>query len=274
MQTLEKGILLSNQQVGVDLWEMEIHAPQIAAAAQPGQIVNLRVSRLDSPLLRRPFSIYDAHPVTGTLLLLYKVVGTGTQLMTEFKAAEQLDLMGPLGKGFSLPGGTGKNLLLVGGGVGLAPLLLLGRRLVETQHQVTVLLGAGNASQVVGEKRFTDLNIKFLVSTIDGSYGFPGLVTDLLQARIEPQTIDFLYCCGPEAMMAAVSSYAVKNNIDGEVSLEENMACGVGACLGCARKLQADHTNLVKICHDGPVFPLNAVEFNNNQEAARCLYYL
>ena len=137
-----------------------------------------------------------------------------------------------------------------------------------------MLLGAGNASQVVGEKRFTDLNIKFLVSTIDGSYGFPGLVTDLLQARIEPQTIDFLYCCGSEAMMAAVSSYAVKNNIDGEVFLEENMACGVGACLDCARKLQADHTNLVKICHDGPVFPLNAVEFNNNQEAARYLYYL
>jgi len=259
MPSLEKGVVLSNQQVGEHLWEIELIAPRVARDCQAGQFVHLKIDESNSPLLRRPLSIYDVNKNTGKIILLYKIVGVGTQLISSKRAGESIDIMGPLGKGFTI-NPSFKNVLLAGGGVGIAPLLYLGRVLTSLGIQATVAHGAASENQLVAGERFKQLGIEYLPATMDGSAGFHGLVTDLIIEKLNPGSIDFIYCCGPEPMMAAVADYAHKHGIPGQVSLEEYMACGVGACLGCARKLKNKDERYVKVCQDGPVFDIDEVE--------------
>lgn len=263
MPVLEEGVILSNQRVAEALWEMEIMAPQIAAQAKPGQFVQVKVGDLLDPLLRRPLSLYDVDKTKGTLTFLYKIVGKGTELLSFRKAQENIELVGPLGHGFTLPAQP-LRALLVGGGVGIAPLLFLARELQACDCKVTVVYGVGHQGQLAGLDRFRQLGIECLLATVDGSAGLKGFVTDLFDCEICIEEIDYIYTCGPEVMMGAVAKYAAKHSISGEVSLEENMACGVGACLGCARKLKNDDVNYVKVCQDGPVFDMQAVEFKND----------
>jgi len=262
MATLEQALVISNEQVAFDLFEIEMIAPQVALLCEPGQFLQVRIDVNNDPLLRRPISIYDADKERGTIILLYKVVGRGTNLLTTVKAQEYLDIMGPLGKGFSLPATAGK-AVLVGGGVGVAPLLYLARRLQEMKCDVTVLYGAGSSKELAAAQRFENLPVQLLTATMDGSEGYKGLVTDLLKEQINPKETNVIYTCGPEIMMASVADYAVQHNIGGECSLEENMACAVGACLGCARKLKSTDTGYVKVCKDGPVFNLQGIELYN-----------
>lgn len=253
MPACSSGIVRSNKKVGPDLWEMEFTAPALAREAQPGQFVHIRVGENQDPLLRRPLSLYD---VDGDLItLLYKIVGRGTNILSRYSSEEPLDLMGPLGKGFSLV--RDLRVLLVGGGVGIAPLLFLGRELIARNNQVTVLHGAGSGEEACSGPRFVSLGMDYRIATMDGSLGFKGLVTDLMEQDMDSKTIDYIYTCGPEPMMAKVAAFAGRNGLPGELSLEEYMACGVGACLGCARKLKTSDPYYVKICHDGPVFPLD-----------------
>lgn len=259
MPSLEKGLIISNQQVGEQLWEIEIIAPTVARDCQAGQFVHLKIDESNSPLLRRPISIYDVDTNAGKIILLYRIVGVGTNLISLKRAGENIGVMGPLGKGFTISSAL-KKVLLVGGGVGIAPLLYLSRVVSSLNSQVTVVHGAANQNQLVAEARFQKLGIKYLPATMDGSAGFHGLVTDLIIEKVNPSHIDFIYCCGPEPMMAAVADYANKHGIPGEVSLEEYMACGVGACLGCARKLKNKDERYVKVCQDGPVFNIDEVE--------------
>lgn len=255
MAILEEAVVLSNQAVGEDLWEMELFAPKMAPLCEPGQFVQVRVGEQIAPLLRRPISIYDADD--GVIRLLYRVVGSGTEILSEKKAGNKISLQGPLGKGFHLSKSP-EEVLLVGGGVGIAPLLLLARRQRERGSEVTVVYGAANRAQVVGEKHFLDLGVKFLVSTMDGSYGVQGMVTDILQF-LPLGNMRRIYTCGPEPMMKAVTLWARQKGLKGEVSMEANMACGVGACLGCACKLNENDTNYKKVCKDGPVFSMDEV---------------
>lgn len=262
MATLEQALVISNEQMAVDLFEMEMIAPQVASLCKPGQFLQVRMDVNHDPLLRRPISVYDVDQERGTITLLYKVVGRGTNLLTTVKPQEYLDIMGPLGNGFGLPAQPGR-AVLVGGGVGIAPLLYLARQLLAMKVEVTVLYGAGNRRELVAAQRFENLGAQVLTATMDGSEGFHGLVTDLLTAQIRSEETDRLYTCGPEIMMAAVAAFAVRHQIEGECSLEENMACAVGACLGCARKLKSTDTNYVKVCKDGPVFSLQGIELYN-----------
>lgn len=260
MSSLEQGLVISNQQLSDDLFELEFLSPDIAHHALPGQFVNVKVSDQHDPLLRRPISIYDIDHEKGKITLLYKVVGRGTELMTGIKAQSTIDVMGPLGKGFSLPNYS-KNTLLVGGGVGIAPLMYLARCLKELECQVKVFYGAGSSKELVAGERFRQLGVELYTASMDGNSGYHGLVTDLLQDQ-EPDEIDSIYTCGPEVMMAAVAEYVGYNYLWGECSLEAHMACGVGACLGCARKLKQKDEEYIKICKDGPVFNIMAVDFN------------
>ena len=264
MSRLEKARILTNQQVGPELFVMELSAPEIAAKCKPGQFLNIKPGDTNDPLLRRPISIFDVAAGRGRITLLYRVVGKGTGLLTGVKVNDYVDIMGPLGRGFTLPDQP-ENIVLVGGGVGIAPLLYLGRVLRERQCQVTVMCGAATAGQLVAADRFQHLGISWVSATMDGSDGFKGLVTDLLNSDWVPVGIDRAYTCGPEPMMEVVAQWAQMHNIWGEVSLEEHMACGVGACLGCARKLKSDYEGYVKVCKDGPVFNINEVELYKNQ---------
>ncbi|MGE5392010.1 MAG: dihydroorotate dehydrogenase electron transfer subunit [Deltaproteobacteria bacterium] len=259
MPFVEQGLVVRHNQVSRDMWELEFIAPAIAPECLPGQFVHIRSTLGINPLLRRPLSLYDVDKKLGSITLLYKVVGTGTNLLTRIKTKEYVDVMGPLGKGFSLPP-KGKRVILVGGGVGIAPLVYLARILAARGYQVKVLHGVESRNHLVALDKLRQIGVDFMPSTVDGSAGFKGLVTELLQKKINPTEVDYIYTCGPEPMMAAVADYARGRGISGEISLEEYMACGVGACLGCARKLKPDDENYVKICKDGPVFPMAEVE--------------
>ncbi len=258
MPLSENGIVISNQQVGRDLWEMEFLAPGVAAESNPGQFVHIRVGDDHDPLLRRPLSLYDADRDRGGITLLYKIAGRGTQLLSKYAPGQFIDVMGPLGRGFNLV--HGRRVMLVGGGVGIAPLLFLARELKARENEITVFYGSSSSDEMCSLDRFIKLGVDIKSATMDGSAGFKGLVTDMMKDSIDPQSMDYIYTCGPEPMMAEVAGYAGQHGIAGEVSLEEYMACGVGACLGCARKLKETDDAYVKICKDGPVFPMDTVQ--------------
>lgn len=262
MMHLDQAQVLSNQAVGPDLYEMDIKSPLIAAECQPGQFLHIRPGLEHDPLLRRPLSLYDVDASDGTISFLYKVVGRGTEILTRVQAGSRVDVMGPMGSGFTLPE-PGSRALLVGGGVGMAPLVFLARRLVQIGCEVVILYGAATKSGLGAYKRIASLDVDCAAATDDGSAYYNGNVIDMLTSpagtRLDPTRTDFIYACGPEAMMAAVAGFARKAGIPGEVSLEEYMACGVGACLGCARKLKPDDAEYVKVCKDGPVFGMDEV---------------
>ncbi|MDD4802497.1 MAG: dihydroorotate dehydrogenase electron transfer subunit [Syntrophomonas sp.] len=259
MPLQENGLVINHQQVAQDMYIMEFMAPAVARECQPGQFLHVRPGNTNDPLLRRPLSIYDADQEKGSISLLYRVVGAGTSLMTGIRENDYIDIVGPLGRGFTLPAPS-KTALLVGGGVGIAPLVYLGRALIQRGCQVTAMMGAANENQLVAGDRLLEIGVPFLPVTMDGSRGYPGMVTDLLVPPVYPEEI-VIYTCGPEPMMAKVAEYAQRYDIWGEVSLEEHMACGVGACLGCARRLKANDEAYVKVCKDGPVFNIMDVEF-------------
>jgi dihydroorotate dehydrogenase electron transfer subunit len=257
MPAVEKGLVAAHQKVGHHLYEIEIIAPQVAREAQPGQFVHLRPGQTHDPLLRRPLSLYDVDKKLGSITLLYKVVGRGTELLKKIGSREHVDIMGPLGKGFTLPA-AGKSALLVGGGVGIAPLVYLARVLQEKGHPVEAACGAASRSEAAAfERKFNELGIQTWPATMDGSLGYKGTVVGLLQEQPQFAGVDMIYTCGPEMMMEAVTVFARRHSIRGEVSLEEAMACGVGACLGCARKLKPEDDDYVKVCKDGPVFDMD-----------------
>lgn len=260
MPTLEKGLVLSNRQLYRDMYEMEFLAPNIANHCTPGQFVHVIASQSNDPLLRRPLSLYDVNKDTGSISLLYKVVGRGTDWLTQLAVNARLDVMGALGKGFTWTN-TPRKVLLVGGGVGIAPLVYLARELKSSHNEVTVLYGCNSRNEAVAVERLQSIGANTILVTMDGSSKHNGLlIPALFTGELKPAEIDFLYTCGPEAMMAAWSQFARQNGIPGEVSLEEHMACGVGACLGCARKLKPEDVNYAKVCKDGPVFSLDDVE--------------
>lgn len=259
MTGIYKGLVVSNRQAASDMYIMEFIAPDMARECKPGQFLQVRSGATNDPLLRRPFSIYDVAAASGTISLLYRMVGKGTGLLAAVKEQAYVDVMGPLGRGFTLPDKP-ENIVMVGGGVGVAPLLYLGRTLRERHCQVRLLYGAENAAQLVAESQFAELGIPVLTATMDGSVGQKGLATDLLVGLDNSGPIDKIYACGPEAMMEVAANWGKARKIWGEVSLEEHMACGVGACLGCARQLQTLAKGYVKVCLDGPVFNIDEVE--------------
>ena len=202
-----------------------------------GQFVNLK---LDGLYLRRPISVCDC--VGDTLTLVYKVVGKGTEQMSTMKAGEKLDVLTGLGNGYDLTACTDK-VCLLGGGVGVPPLYMLAKQLIKAGKSVSVILGFNTKSEVFYEEEFKALGADVTVTTVDGSYGTKGFVTDVLN-KID---YTYFYTCGPEPMLRAV--YKASES-EGQFSFEERMGCGFGACMGCSCKTV---TGYKRICKDGPV---------------------
>ena len=201
-----------------------------------GGFVNIRLEGL---FLRRPISVYDSAP--GSLTILYKVVGKGTEQMSGMKAGETLDMLTGLGNGYDLSK-AGDRPLLLGGGVGVPPLYLLAKQLIAAGKTVHAVLGFNTAEEVFGEEEFRALGCSVTVTTADGSYGVKGFVTDAL-----PEEYSYFYTCGPEPMLRAVYRAA---KTSGQFSFEERMGCGFGACMGCSCKTI---TGYKRICREGPV---------------------
>ncbi len=263
MSGLEMGRVLDNRPVTSDWFVMDIAAPATAPQCQPGQFLHIRPIPTHDPLLRRPLSIYDVLSESGIISLLYRIAGRGTSLLAKVAAEDNIDIMGPLGRGFTIPS-ENESVILVGGGVGVAPLMYLARVALERQCRVKLLLGAANAAQLGAAHRFERAGAQVKTASMDGSEGCHGLVTDLLEEE-NPGDYARLYTCGPTPMMARVSAWAKAHDLWGEMSLEEHMACGVGACLGCACQLNALQPGYAKVCKDGPVFNIQAVEICPDQ---------
>ena len=207
-----------------------------SAITAPGQFVNIR---LEGKFLRRPISVcdYDAE----TLTLVYKVVGSGTEQMAAMKAGETLDILTGLGNGYDLTP-AGEAPLLIGGGVGVPPLYHLAKRLLAQGKAVSVILGFNTKEEIFFEEEFKALGCTVTVTTVDGSYGVKGFVTNAL-----PENYTYFYTCGPEPMLKAVYRATTTS---GQMSFEERMGCGFGACMGCSCKTL---TGYKRICKEGPV---------------------
>lgn len=213
----------------------------------PGQFVEIRVDGSSSTFLRRPISINYFDKEHNEVWLLVAAVGDGTKKLTQLVQGDHLNCMLPLGNCFTMPGSPSEKTLLVGGGVGVAPLLFLGKKIKENGGEPTFLLGARTAGDILELDMFKKIGRVF-TTTEDGSLGEKGFVTN--HSILSKENFDFISTCGPKPMMKAIARYAYKNNIECEVSLENKMACGVGACLCCVEKTVDGNTC---ICKEGPV---------------------
>ena len=227
--------ILSNEALTGNVYKMVLQGDTSAITA-PGQFVNIQ---LDGLFLRRPISVCDYD--SNTLTIIYKVVGKGTQVMSCMGAGEKLDILTGLGNGYDLSP-SGDEPVLLGGGVGVPPMYNLAKKLIAQGKSVSVVLGFNTKDEVFCEQEFKDLGCAVQVTTVDGSYGKKGFVTDAL-----PENYSYFYTCGPEPMLKAVYK-ATKTS--GQMSFEERMGCGFGACMGCSCKTL---TGYKRICKEGPV---------------------
>lgn len=230
--------ITENLQLTENIFRMKLKG-DVSAVTAPGQFVDIR---LEEYYLRRPISVCDVE--NGEIIIIYKVVGHGTDVMSHMTASEKLDILTGLGNGYNLER-SGEHPLLIGGGVGVPPLYMLAKQLKAQHKEVSVILGFNTAKEVFYETEFKALGCDVKVTTVDGSYGNKGFVTDAFPL-VENYT--FTYACGPMPMLKAVYRTAVT---DGQYSFEERMGCGFGACMGCSTKTKNGYK---RVCKDGPVF--------------------
>ena len=260
------SMILSNVEISPGYWRMRLTAPQEFSAATPGQFIMVRVSGAIDPLLRRPFAVFDVGvytpPQSGAVAqvyfeMLYRVVGKGTALLSTLHQSDLLDILGPLGTGFDL-GEASEEKLLVGGGIGLAPLYLLARELTAKKSPVRLFAGGRSRDDILCITEFKRLGVECYTATEDGSLGEQGLVTEALKRRLDALSGKAtLYACGPDGMLNAVARIAQDYKIPCQVSLEGYMACGVGACLGCVatgHNHSPETPDYRCVCTEGPVF--------------------
>jgi dihydroorotate dehydrogenase electron transfer subunit len=274
------------EEIAPGFYLLSFKPPFLVRQSQPGQFVYFRCGNTYDPLLPRPFSIAMVNEEKNEAAILYQVVGRGTALLAQKKELNCLNILGPLGRGFTLPplgrpfqpkrGPKGLEQLesfpqsplriaVVAGGVGIAPLFFLLQRLKDLPNLIIeVLIGARNTKQLLLKPEIKNLSpqIKLRLATDDGSYGYHGPVTEMLSTLLSANKVDQVYACGPEAMLKTVARLLAKYNLPGEVSLEKQMGCGVGACLSCVCKTKGDKENSFRysrVCKEGPVFPVHEV---------------
>lgn len=238
--------IVGREQLGEKYFSLTLQHPEQLPEIAPGQFVEVEVKGCREVLLRRPISIHDADAEKNTLTLLVQIVGKGTKRLAEMKVGEMLNVVYPLGHGFEMAQPS-QEVLLVGGGAGIAPLLYLAKQLRQKGVHPTLLLGGRSADLIPAREKFAPYGIVG-IATEDGSLGEKGLVT---QHSLFAQRYDRIYTCGPTPMMKAVARYAMEREIKCEVSLENMMACGIGACLCCVVKSDEGHKC---VCKEGPVF--------------------
>lgn len=248
----EELTVLHNELIAQHIYKMELRGSLAAALQTPGQFVHIRCGSGWETLLRRPISIASWKVDKKTMTIIYRVEGKGTQWLAQRAAGDLVDVLGPLGNGFPLPDKSRRKILLVGGGVGVPPLLGLAEAI---QHQemgaeLHIILGFASYDDAFFIEEFSQLGT-VQVTTVDGSYGHRGLVSDLLQ---QPHTWDVFYACGPTPMLATLQTLFADTGVEGYISLEQRMGCGVGTCLACAFPTAREAGEYVKVCSDGPVF--------------------
>lgn len=256
----QKAKIVFNKRVGPETFLMALASPEVVAGASPGQFVMIRIRPGIDPLLRRPFSIC-ATKADGLFFILYKVVGRGTAIMSETGDGENLSVLGPLGRGFERPK-RGCESLLVAGGMGVAPLIFLAQE-IEPGNLI-FFTGYRSLNEILPVDQVGLETFETLVSTDDGTAGHQGPVTDLLENRLAGlgKSTPVVFACGPAPMLRRVAELTLKRKIPCQVSLETTMACGLGACQGCAVTASTEENRTYfHVCRDGPVFDVQSLDW-------------
>ena len=276
------GIVIRNQKQAPEHYLLSVSLPGERFQPKPGQFCMLSCGPTTDPLLRRPLSIHDYCPKKGKnpprLDFLYRVVGTGTGLLSHMKPGDSVDILGPLGNGFDIDHSL-EYILFIAGGIGIAPLPYLAERLIEKPGSIPgrLLVGAKRAEQILTIERFKEVGLEVTIYTEDRSLGKKGCVTDDLERELKPclKKRSMVFACGPTGMLAIVAEKCSARKIPCQVSLDRRMACGVGACQGCAVRAaegsSASADRMYKrVCLDGPVFDAKEIMWTWMEEADRC----
>jgi len=250
----KKAKIIYNKIIKDNYFSCLLDVPRMAGCARPGQFLQVKVGDNYEPLLRRPFSIHNVDK--GRVEIIYEVLGQGTEVLSQKKAGESLSVIGPLGNGFDYSGKQAA--VLVAGGMGVAPLLFLAKKI--TPSKIIVFIGAKSKKQILCEKEFHKLGCGVKIATDDGSCGFKGKVTQLLNKFLDDNKITgqqtMIYACGPRPMLKEISKMSKNYKIPAQISLEEHMACGIGACFGCVVNTG---DGLKRVCKEGPVFAASRI---------------
>lgn len=253
MKSREFATITEQRKIASDVYSMWIKTEKIAGEARPGQFLSV-YSRDESRMLPRPISICEIDREAGKIRIVYRVVGQGTEEFSSLEAGDKIEILGPLGNGFPLK--EGRKAFLMGGGIGIPPMVQLAR---ELDGQVQVIAGYRDELFLTEELKE---NAQLYIATEDGSAGTRGNVMDAI--RENGLTADLIYACGPKPMLRAIKNYAEEKGIECYLSMEERMACGIGACLACvcqSREVdEHSHVHNKRVCKDGPVFLSTEVE--------------
>ncbi len=242
-----QAVIVEHKDIGNMVKQLTFKAPEIAVQAEPGQFTHIRVADSYQPLLRRALSIADVDRNAGTITVIYRIVGVGTACLAKLPTGAFIDCLGPLGHGFNL---ECEHPLLVGGGMGLAPLVYLARTLCP--RPMEILMGGRTRQEMFWPAIFEKLCQNIHITTDDGTLGIRGVALEALPGLLEKGNFDMIYTCGPRPMMEGTAAIAKQFRVPCQVSLEEHMACGIGGCLSCT--CAANDGTRRKICSDGPVF--------------------
>ena len=261
----QKATVLWNRSMNADCFRLGLKCDGEYAAAVPGQFVMVQVGAEQSPLLRRPFSIAglirQGESIEGIELFI-KVVGEGTRLLSQLTEGEQVDLLGPLGRGFKVNINHGC-CYLAAGGIGVAPIRFLATDLIAKgvdPETCRVFLGGQSQADLLCRQEFESLGLQVAITTDDGSAGDQCLLTDPLESAIEDQPPDMVYACGPHGMLSCIAGIVARTQVACQLSIETMMACGLGACLACAVPSRKDPSTYLHACLHGPVFDAAKLE--------------
>lgn len=252
----EDYLILSKEKIADSTYSFTISCPDAAKEAKAGQFVHIKA---EGYTLRRPISICEINKEKGTIRIVFEVRGGGTDKLSQLCAGDEINMIAPLGNGFTVNNvSEDKNIIVVGGGIGVPPMCSL----AACYNNIKAIIGFRSKDKVILEEDLKRIGADVTVCTDDGSYGYNGVVTLPLEDELKKGNTAMVYACGPIPMLKAVVNTAKKYNVPCEISLEERMACGVGACVGCACKIHRNGENLVlRVCKDGPVFNGEEVVF-------------
>ena len=252
--------LLKKENLKMDIVKFTCEAPEIAKDAKPGQFIEVRTSKTLEPFLKRPISIFNVDKEKNLIEFIFQVKGRGTEFLSQAEPNDMLEVVGPLGTGtFDVK--ECKNIAIIGGGIGIFPLHELAKE-VNGKVNTYTYLGFRNKDLVVLEDEFKNVSTKLTLTTDDGSYGESGFAINYLKDDLQKLNIDGIFACGPLPMLQRVKELAESQNIYCQISLEQRMACGIGACMGCSVKLSTEDNTVkyARVCKDGPVFESKTVE--------------
>ncbi len=243
-------------------YKLTLELSQKTRKVFPGQFVHVKTNQGLDPFFRRAFSIADCGP-DNSLDIIYKIVGRGTKILGQLTKNDAVDIIGPLGNRFTVPSKK-QTVVLAAGGVGLPPLLYFAKFLLDKKHPADKILffyGGRTKDDIIEKAAIKKYAVPFYPCTDDGSFGYHGLITGAIEDKLRKLKTSStkIYGCGPEPMLAALQDLALKNGFTGELSLEAPMPCGVGVCLGCIKPRLDDPKKYVRVCYEGPVFPIGEV---------------